>query len=618
MRNPFWQTVGYLFAYKRAMAVAILGAVVSAACFGAGIGMMMPTFGLLLQQKRSVQELVDGYAPGSLPAGVDQAIRGLAASLPADPFWGFVVVLGVIAVLTMIGSAGRFVHAVTTLTIAERAATELRGRMFRRFIHAPLTVALQRGASDLISRTIVDTHHLARGHQDIMGKAVAEVLKGAAALTVALLLDWRLTLIALIAAPLIAVMLRKFGKVIRRASKRVLHEQGRMYAAMNESLGGLRVVKVHQAEGYERRRFRQLNRRLFAEHMTMRRARAMSSPIVETIAIFGVMAVATIAAWYIFRHDVEPQRFMTVLLSLVAAGASLKPLTQLHTSMKESEAAAGRILEALATPVEPTRGRVVPTHQREIVFDRATYAYPGQNRPAVDGVSLQVRHGQTVAIVGGNGSGKTTLLSLLPRLLEPQSGRVLIDGMDIAQASLRSLRRQMATVTQDSVLFAATIAENIAYGRRHVARDRIIAAATAAFAHDFITALPQGYDTVLSEGGEGLSGGQRQRLCIARAVLRDPAILILDEATSQIDADSEAKIVAALRHLRRGRTTLVIAHRLSTVVDADQIVVMDGGRVLDQGAHAELLERCETYRNLVRTQMTDGGETTPVVAANHA
>jgi subfamily B ATP-binding cassette protein MsbA len=614
MRNPFWQTVGSLFAYKRAMAVALAGAVVSAACFGVGLSMMLPTFSLLLQQKRTVRELVDSYlTPESMPAWLYDALHGAATSLPDDPFWAFVVVMGVIALLTLIGSTGRYIHAVTTLTITERAAMDLRARMFRRFIHAPIAFALQRGSSDLISRTVTDTRILTRGHQEILGKAVAEILKGAAALLVALVLDWMLSLVVLIGAPVIVVLLRKFGKVIRRASKRVLHEQGRILGAMHESLGGLRVVKVHQAEGYERRRFSQLNRNLFSEQMRMRRARALSSPVIETIAILGVMVVASIAAWLIFNRNDEPQRFMTVLFALVAAGASLKPLTQLHTQLKESEAAAARVLEAIDAPIEPTyhghrrpADRRLPPHHRDIAFEGVSFTYPGAERPAVRDLSLQLTQGQNVAIVGGNGSGKTTVLSMLPRLLEPQVGRVVIDGIDIADVSLRSLRKQMAVVTQQSVLFAGTIADNIAYGRRHTPMDRIVAAATAAFAHDFVTALPGSYLTALGEHGEGLSGGQKQRLCIARAILRDPAILILDEATSQIDSESEAKINQALRAFRRGRTTFTIAHRLSTVVDADLIVVMHDGVILDQGRHAELLDRCEAYRGLVRTQLAGG------------
>jgi ABC-type multidrug transport system fused ATPase/permease subunit len=262
----------------------------------------------------------------------------------------------------------------------------------------------------------------------------------------------------------------------------------------------------------------------------------------------------------------------------------------------------------LQAPVEPNMRRepdrpVLSRHRSELVFDHVSFAYPEADRSAVQDVSLSIDFGQSIAIVGTNGSGKSTLLNLVPRLAEPTAGRVLIDGVDIADVSLRSLRKQIAMVTQQTVLFEGSIADNIAYGRRHTPRTDIEAAAKAASADGFIQALPRGYDTSLGEAGSGLSGGQKQRICIARAILRDPAILILDEATSQIDAESEAKISEAIEHLREGRTTLIIAHRLSTVVDCDRIIVMDDGHVIDQGKHQELLKRCDVYQTLVRTQL---------------
>jgi ABC-type multidrug transport system fused ATPase/permease subunit len=671
MRTAFWQSARVLLNYKRPLAIAMVGAVISAACFGAGLAAMVPTLKILIgteQDRRAAYQAVhatdlqanqptltvesapsaqnapaanatvpaaDGTLPphispedvlpnyeAPLPRYLHQAandpegyqfvkdITGWAAErVPSDPFRGFVLVMGIIAILTVIGSTARYVHELIVLTIAQRGVMVWRLRMYRRLIHAPLEQILQTGTSDHIGRVVADSNVLEIGFRSILGKTVAELTKGLAALIVAFCIDPLLTIIALVAAPPIAILLRKFSKSIRKASKLAMKQRGRIIGLLNESLGSLQVVKVHDAEGYERRRFSRAVRHLFAQEMKKRQARALASPVIETLALFSVIIVATIAAWYMFHSNRPAENLLLVLLMLAAAGNSLKPLTSLQTQLAEADAAATRVLEVTKLPVEPAgpdRPENIidlPRHKQSVRFDHISYCYPTKTTPALSEVSLDIPFGSTIALVGSNGSGKTTLLSMLPRLLHPTSGRVFIDGQDVQSVSLRSLRKQMAVVTQQNVLFEGTIADNIAYGRRHIPRDRIIAAAKAAYADEFIVALPQGYDTLLGEEGSGLSGGQRQRICIARAMLRNPAILILDEATSQIDADSEAKINQVVREIRQGRTIFIIAHRLSTVIDADMIVVMAQGQIIDQGSHSELLERCELYKTLAQTQL---------------
>ncbi len=459
-----------------------------------------------------------------------------------------------------------------------------------------------------------DTSTLGKGFNTLMGKAIRDLLMGLVGLSTALIIDWQLTAIFLLGLPLIGIAIRKFGKSVRRAAKYSLRQYANMTGAVQETMQSPAVVRLHNAEGYERRRFNTINRRVVEQEMRSRTAKALSSPIIEFIALCGLVAVALLAAYLVFKMEsVKPEDVFLVLVSLGIAGMSVKPLANLNNDLQESGAAATRIHEIMAVPVEPgsrpaPEGQpdlpTLPRHHRDIVFDQIDYQYPGSDELAVRAVTLHIRHGESVAIVGTNGSGKSTLLNLLPRLTTPTRGRVLIDGQDIADVSLRSLRGQLSVVTQQTVLFAGTIADNIAYGRRHVPRADIVAAARAASADDFVNELPRGYDTKLGEAGAGLSGGQRQRLCIARAILRDPAILILDEATSQIDAESEARIAEAIDQLRAGRTTLIIAHRLSTVVDCDNIVVMQHGEIIDQGTHRQLLERCGTYQTLVKTQLT--------------
>jgi len=310
-----------------------------------------------------------------------------------------------------------------------------------------------------------------------------------------------------------------------------------------------------------------------------------------------------------------------VLASLGLAAAQLKPLTGLLNDIQAASAAASRLDQLMGQAEEDGHSPGLPRLERpsrSITFENVALTYPGASRPAVDGVSLEIRHGMTVAFVGPNGCGKTSLLSLIPRLFDPDAGRVLVDGTDIRTVGVRSLRRHIGVVTQDTVLFKGSIVGNIAYGAENATDERIRDAARRARAEEFILAKPGGYDFEVGEQGSGLSGGQKQRLAIARAILRDPAILILDEATSMIDAESEARIAEAIAEFvgsggqagqgqgGRTRTCLIVAHRLSTVVSADLIVVMSEGRIIDQGNHRDLLSRCAIYQSLVRNQLGGG------------
>ncbi len=609
--DAFWYFARGMLRYKRLIAVAAAAALLDAACAFAGFGLLMGlmdvmfaagstdvTFADLVRQKLAEEDLQRWVGDHT----------ALADRLPADKFEGFAVALGVVLIVALFGSLFRFTHQFVTLTLTQRVLMRVRQRVFHRVLHAPMAWVWQTGTADTMSRVVQDSARMSRGFTALMGKAVRESLMGVAFLAWALIIDWKLSMIFVVGVIPIAVCIKQFGKRIRRASKYALRRYGLMIGAMQESMQAAPVVRTHNAEGYERRRFNRINRELYAQEMKARTAKALASPVIELIALVGVIVVTLVAAYYVFNGAADGPDMLMVLLSLAGAGMSVKPLANLNNDLQESAAGAVRLKETLEQPAEAHRSEdwkrpALPRHRQSVVFEGVSFTYPGADTPALRGFALDVPHDQTVAIVGPNGSGKSTTLSLLPRLIAPTAGRVLIDGHDIAAHSLRSLRKQLAIVTQHTIVFEGTIADNIAYGRRHTKRDAIVAAAKQAHAHDFIVQLPDGYDTKLGEGGAGLSGGQKQRLCIARAILRDPSILILDEATSQIDAESEAKIHAAMKTITAGRTTFIIAHRLSTVVDADVIVVMDAGRIVDTGRHHELLQRCELYQSLVRHQM---------------
>ncbi len=614
-RSAFWKTSAVLLRFKPQLAGAAVGVGISALSFGAGLGLTVPLVNLFFKDGQNLPTIVERYLGDPKRwQWLQEVSAWLVPRLPEEPFYGLLLTFAALVVLSIIGAFGRYLHELLSISVALKAALIWRERLFCRLLHAPLAYTLEYGVADHKSRLIVDVTHLLRAYRAILSTAVRQIVTSLAAVVIAFMANWMLTVMALLGTPVIAILLNRFGRVIRRATRRLLQQHGRLLGVLSETFSATPVVKAYSAEGFERRRFRQVNRQVLNEQMRARQADALSSPVIDTVTLTGVLAVAAAAGWYVFVQNPDADRslFTLAVVSLIGAGLSIKPLTRLNNHLKEAEAAAERILHAASLPIEPIEPAVraaqpaPPRHQRDVIFEHVTFRYPGQEpheRPAVNDVSMRVEHGQTVAIVGGNGSGKTTLLHMLPRLLEPQTGRVLIDSVDIAGVNLRALREQMAIVTQQSVLFQGTIANNIAYGRAWEPREKIVAAARAAFADEFITALPRGYDTVLGEHGSGLSGGQRQRLCIARAILRDPAILILDEATSQIDADSEAKINQAVRRFRQGRTVFVIAHRLSTVIDADRIAVMHDGRIVDQGTHDDLLARSEHYRLLAQHQL---------------
>ena len=321
------------------------------------------------------------------------------------------------------------------------------------------------------------------------------------------------------------------------------------------------------------------------------------------------MGAAALAGYWVFHDQMKADNFLALMACLAAMFDPVRKLAKVVTRFQRSEAAAARVFELHDRQQEKTvpAAPMLPLHSKSIEFRNVSFRYPSASDDALKNVNLTIRAGQNIAIVGPNGSGKTTLVSLLPRLIEPTAGTVLIDGHDISGYSLRSLRRQIGLVTQETVLFHATIAENVSYGLRRPKREDVLAAAQKAFVDEFVRELPEGYDTMVGEHGATLSGGQRQRITIARAILRDPAILIFDEAMSQIDADSERRIHQAMTEFTKGRTTLLIAHRFATVLSADVIAVLAAGKIIDTGTHDELLQRCELYHHLYKTQFVDSG-----------
>jgi ABC-type multidrug transport system fused ATPase/permease subunit len=610
---------GRMLRYRAMLAAAVIFAILSAGSLGVGIVGLKPILeGVIGTEHKDLAALARDLNATRVVAG--RIPQAWIDSLPPGEFTAVAWIMAGLGVLTLLGGVANFLHAFLSLTVVQRTVANIRREAFHRVLRMPLKDVVAGGSADRVSRIVGDTQSLESGFNAMLSKALAQVTKGGAAFAAALFLEWRLTIVAVLVAPVLYQVIRKLGKRIRRASRSAMQSQAGLFGAAMEAMQGLRVVKVHTTERYEAGRFHRINKDVMGQMLRVRTARALASPLVEVLTVFMIGGLALLAVRAVQQRFLDPESFISSLVALGVAGASLKPLTGLLNDIQGSSAAAIRIREVIEATPEPGHDSALPRlsrHTDSIEFKGVTFAYPGAVRPALDSVSLRVRHGERIAVVGPNGSGKTTLLALVPRLFDPQEGAVLIDGLDIREYNIRSVRKQIAVVTQETVLFRGTVRSNIAYGAEDAGEDRVFAAAKRARAHEFIQGLPGGYDAVVGEQGLTLSGGQRQRIAIARAILRDPAILVLDEATSMIDADSEAKIAEALAEFASGRTCLIVAHRLSTVIGADRIVVMDQGRVVDQGTHAQLMSKCGVYRLIAENQLVKEGRHEGTEARRH-
>ena len=611
--HAFWYFIRQMLRQRARVAIILLFASLSAGGIGASLVGLGPLLKMVLDKDegKSLVSIAHEFNAGDHWIEVPQ---WLIDQLPEDRFDGVVFIIASLLLATTISSICNFMHLYLSGSLSISMTAKIRQKAFRTVINLPLMTVVSRGPTEFVARIVRDTVELQRGFIALTSKAVSHVAKGAAALGAAFVFDWRLTAGACVAGPLLAIVLRKIGKKVRRGTRGSLKAQEGLLRISTESLQGLRSVKANTGERAASRQFRKVNKEVVRQELKVRTARAMSSPAVEGLVILATGLLVIIAAGLIIEGSMSLPSFVLTIGALTVAGTSFRPLAGLVTEMQAAAAPAERLLDIIhEKPEQPGEAKLpaLARHAKSIEFENVSLTYPGAEQQTLRDVTLRIPWGERVAIVGPNGAGKTTLASLVPRLVVQDAGIVKIDGVDIARVSLRSLRRQIGLVAQETVLFRGSIADNIAYGMgRRVSREQIVDAAKRAHADEFIRRLagvPGGYDADIAEQGASLSGGQRQRLAIARAILRDPSILILDEATSQIDAESEAHIAAALEDFCRGRTAIIIAHRLATVVNADRIVVMEAGRIVDQGTHAALLNRCELYRRLTHTQLIATG-----------
>jgi ABC transporter fused permease/ATP-binding protein len=493
--------------------------------------------------------------------------------------------------------------------LGERVVADLRGLVFDRLLTLPLAWFHERRSGELVGRLASDVTVV----EGIMGGQLSMGLRNGlqliGALAMLFVIDVKLTLLMLAIVPPLTLATLYFGRRIRKMARAVQDELAKVSGTAQESIGAVATVQAFVRESYEVGRYRVGVEQAFGQAMSMVRWRSWFMSTAMTAGYIGVTAVV----WIGGRALIDPDSGMTpgkllafFLYTFIVAGA-LDNVSDLWASLQRAAGATDRLFAVVDTVPEirdPEPGRALPPGKGAIKLERVSFAYPSRRgQPVLTDVDLEVAPGEVVALVGPSGAGKSTILSLLYRFYDVDAGRVLVEGVDVRELQLGELRRALAMVAQEPVLFSGTIRDNIGYGRAGATAAEIERAARDAYAHDFITGFPDGYATVIGERGAKLSGGQKQRIALARALLADPRVLILDEATSNLDAESEAAVQAALARLMHGRTTIIVAHRLSTVRDADRIIVIEGARVVEQGRHDELMARRGTYHRLVEHQL---------------
>ncbi|MDH5175887.1 MAG: lipid A export permease/ATP-binding protein MsbA [Gammaproteobacteria bacterium] len=507
--------------------------------------------------------------------------------------------------LFLLRGIGDFMQTYCPGFVGRHIVKTLRGQIFDRYVHLPVSYFDTNPSGVLLSKLTYNTEQVATATTDSVTVFIRDTLTILGLIGYLLYLNPKLTLISLIVGPLIAMLIRKINLLFRRYSRRIQNSMGDVTRVAKEAIEAPRVVRVFNAQAYESRMFEEVAEHNRRSHMKLMMTKGMSNPIVQSlaaIALAGVLYLATVDA---IAGRMTVGEFTSFIAALMLITAPLRRLVNVAGPLQQGIAAAQSIFEVLDTPPEDRGGEFrLPRANGDVEYRNVEFKYPTSAEPVLHGISFHARRGEKIAIVGRSGSGKSTLVGLLPRFYDATAGQVLVDGHDVREFALDALRSQVSLVSQDIVLFNDTIKSNIAFG--FPASDaEIVAAAEAARVTEFSAQLPQELETVVGDRGSLLSGGQRQRIAIARALLRNTPILILDEATSALDSELEHQIQEQLEALMANRTTLVIAHRLSTVEKADRILVMDAGRVVESGSHRELLARDGQYAVLHRLQFSD-------------
>lgn len=514
----------------------------------------------------------------------------------------------VILVVSLAKGIFRYMEVYLIRFIGNRVIADIRQNLHRHVMLLPIGYHEKTSSGRLMSRIINDVGMMQTAVSTVIKDLVQQTLTVVALTGVIFYQNWRLAIVAVMVLPVAYYPLIRLGRRLRKIARVGQERIGDLTSVLQESLTGVRTVKAFAKEEFESERFSEKNQHYFKNVMKAAQVAEATPPLMEFIGSIGVAAIIAYGGYQVIEGVTTPGTFFSFMAAALMMYTPIRSLSAVNNVIQQALAATDRVFQVLdeTNEQEMDLGRkVLPPVKGTIEFRQVSFFYDGESRPALSEINLSIRPGEALALVGSSGSGKSTLVNLIPRFYEVSSGSILIDGIDVKEVTLSSLRGQIGVVSQEVVLFDDTVRRNIAYGIDPIDEDRVVQAAQAAYADAFIRLMPQGYDTPIGSGGFKLSGGERQRLAIARAILKDPPVLILDEATSSLDAQSEQLVQQALANLMKGRTTLVIAHRLYTVQHADRIVVVDSGRIVEEGRHEDLLRLNGVYQRLYRIQFRE-------------
>jgi len=609
----YLRLLSFLRPYRKTILLAVLFMFLFAVFNGFSIGMISPFIKVLFA--KGATALPGGLREPPVGSFLDvkslSELKGLVVHhaekylLSSRPLVSLERVCFVILVIMFLKGVFGYLHTYLMSVVEQGVIRDLRNALFTHLQNLSLAFFHRKQIGHLISRVTNDVS-LVRG---AVTAALLNMVRDSLVLIVCLFwvfwVSWRLALVSLVVLPPSMFFIVWLSKRLQKASAATQETMADVTTVLQETMAGIRVVKAFGMEKFETDKFKKHTQEYFSRFVKLRRTGAMARPLSE---YFGVIASSAVL-WYGGREILEQgsltsDRFFVFLVAMLSMMAPIKNLSSANNALQEGLAAAKRIFRLLDTEPDVKdreQARVISSFSDAIVFDHVSFEYESARGVLVD-VNLEVKAGEILAIVGPSGAGKSTLVDLIPRFYDPTSGRILIDGIDLRDLKVNSLRRLMGIVTQETILFNDTVRNNIAYGLEGIPDSQVIASAEAANAHEFICSLPQGYDTVIGDRGTRLSGGERQRIALARAILKNPPILILDEATSALDSTSERLVQEAIERLMRGRTAFVVAHRLSTIQRADRIIVIENGRIVEEGTHEKLLRGSGAYEKLYRMQ----------------